>query len=348
MKKNLPIFVAVFFSALGLYLRIQKLSGHSFTPDELMQLHIINNSFWGFLKSLPDYEFCSFLSGDYYLIYPFFKIFSYNKWSLAIPHIIATVLGFYLLYLICRLYFKTLWGYVITFAIACFNANLIIHATEIRTYAVLPTLALASFYFSQLLAEQINMSIRKKLFIGGFFVLVIWFHAYGILMLFLSFAFSLFSKLYEKNFKEIFLSNLKLLVTVSFIALPLWAYSVFGPHLSYPDYTAHLMFEYIPNPINDFVGFLKGIFGNLMGYKKLYPLLMGIIFPVVLAYKDKYKQMAFLLIMVFLPIILILLSDLRMQYWFAQRQFVWVVPFFAFYIGWVWDLSLIYFYERFK
>ncbi|MDD3296628.1 MAG: hypothetical protein PHU64_04620 [Candidatus Omnitrophica bacterium] len=168
----------------ALYLRFEQLRTHlTLWADEAYQVNLMHGTFIDFLKLLPQKEFCPYLSGDYYLIYPFFKIFSYNKWGLAIPHIIATILGFYILYLICKQYFKTIWGYIITFTIVCFNATLIIHATEIRVYAVLPTLALGAFYLSKKLIDQnINMSIKGKWGIGIFFVLTIWFHAYGILI----------------------------------------------------------------------------------------------------------------------------------------------------------------------
>ena len=155
--------LVLFISAYALYLRLLKLNNHTLWCDEGFQLRIMKGSFITMINSLPQWEFCSYLSGDYILIYPFFKIFSYNKWGLAIPHILATILGFWLLYLICKRYFKTIWGYLITFTIVCFNATLINHATEIRTYAVLPTLALACFYLAQKLIDQnINMNIRKN------------------------------------------------------------------------------------------------------------------------------------------------------------------------------------------
>ncbi|MDP2939774.1 MAG: hypothetical protein Q8O13_06840 [Candidatus Omnitrophota bacterium] len=348
MKKYLPIFVAIFFSILALYFRIERLAYHSFNVDELMQLFIINRPFLDFLKMLTTNEFCSFLSGDYYLIYPFFKVFQYNKWGLAVPHIIATILGFYLLYLICRLYYKTIWGYIITFAIVCFNATLILHATEIRTYAVLPTLALAAFYFSQLLIAQPFINLKKKWLIGAFFVLIIWFHVYGILILLLSFIYSLLTKLHTKFFKDTFKSNIKFMSVVLSVAMPLWLYSIFGSHFSYQGLRSEIMFAHIPNPLVDIIAFFKAIFGNLMGYKKLYPLFLGIIIPLIIPYKDRYKHIALLLIMVFLPIILILLSDLRTQYYFLQKQFIWTMPFFALFIGLAWESFLVYIYERFK
>ena len=69
----------------------------------------------------------------------------------------------------------------------------------------------------------------------------------------------------------------------------------------------------------------------------LYFLLLGAFIPFFLPHKDRFKQLGFLLILILLPIEFIFLSDLWGSYWFLQRQFMWTVPLFAFYLGWCWD-----------
>ena len=133
IKGNWRGLMVVLICVYALYLRLVHLAQHNLWEDEYWQLNSMEGSFGEFLKLLPQREFCSYLSGDYFLIYPFFKLFSYNKWGLAVPHIIATILGFILLYLICKQYYKTFLGYAIAFLIVCFNINLIMHATEIRS-----------------------------------------------------------------------------------------------------------------------------------------------------------------------------------------------------------------------
>jgi hypothetical protein len=120
------------------------------------------------------------------------------------------------------------------------------------------------------------------------------------------------------------------------LAIPLWLYSVFGPHLSYTQFNIN-PFDFIPNPFQNFSGFLKSIFGNLVGFKKLYFLLLGMLVPVIFSYKDKFKQLFFLILIILLPLGAIFLFDMVQKYWFVQRQFIWVIPLFAFYLGWVWD-----------
>lgn len=344
LKKKAVLWFVLTISLYALYLRLLHLSHHELWVDELCQLSIMRGSFFDLLRVIPATEYCSYLSGDFYLIYPFFKIFSYNKWGLAIPHIISTILGFFFLYLISKRYLKTIWGYVITFSVVCFNATLLQHATEIRTYAILPTLALATFYFSQELFDlNFNMSFKKQLAIGSFFILVIWFHFYGIMMLFYSVAFLLLFKIREKSFKIIVKDMIKFFSVVLCIAMPLWLISVFGQHQKRS--WEHLNinpFIYIPNPLTEPIGFLKGIFGNLVGYKKFYFLLIGMLFPFVFRYDGRLKQIAFLIITVFIPIGIIYLSSLITWYYFVQRAFIWVMPFFALYLGWTWDSFILF------
>lgn len=334
--KNYILLSVYVICMYALYLRLIHLYRHTLWTDEIYYLSPLNGRFLEFLKVIPKVEFCSYLSGDLFIFYPFFKIFLYNKWGLAIPCIIATVIGFYLLYLICKRYFKSIWGYLITFSIVCFNVTLINHATEIRTYAFLPTLALGTFYLFQRIADlNLDLSAVKKIGVIVLFVLVIWFHVYGILMFFSCFLFTLLAKYKEIDFKIYLKEVIVFTGIILCFAMPLWLYSVFGPHLSLA--VNINPFDYIPNPLHNALGFLKGIIGNMMGVKKLYFLLLGILVPFVFTYEDGYKQLLFLISIIIIPLSCIFFSDLLQKYWFIQRQFIWLMPFFAFFLGWVWD-----------
>ena len=98
LRPALVIIICIY----GLYLRVVTFALRQLSPDEMFQVSLLKNSFLQFLQSLREFEYCSYLSGDYFLLYPFFKIFGHNKWGLTIPHIISTILGFWLLYLVCR------------------------------------------------------------------------------------------------------------------------------------------------------------------------------------------------------------------------------------------------------
>lgn len=344
IKQNFVPVSVIFICIYALYLRLMALYLRELWCDELQQLDLIRNSgtFLELIAKVRMYEPCAYLTGDCYLIYPFFKIFSYNKWGLAIPHIIATILGFYLLYLICRRYFKTVWGYLITFLIACFNATMICHATEIRTYAVLPTLAMATFYLFQKIADSnFKLSFSKRIGATIFFVLVIWFHVFNIVMFFSCFLFTLLFKYKEDDFKIYLKDAIFFTGIVLLFAMPFWLYSILVADLSYRDGFSRVTFEYIANPLHNIVGFLKDIFCNLIGDKKLYFLFLGVIIPFSLSYKDRYKQLLFLTFIIIFPISVLVFSAMLKNYWFLQRQFIWVMPFFAFYLGWVWDSFFI-------
>jgi len=345
-KKHLIPVVVSTICLYGLYLRVASRAYGKLWTDELAQLSVMEYPFMIFLKKIAQVETFPYLSGDYYLIYPFFKIFGYNKWGLAIPHLIATILGFYLLYLITKNYFKTIWGYAITFGIICFNRELIGHALEIRTYAVLPTLALGCLYFSlQLVEQNINMQLWKKWAIGTFFVLTVWFHAYGVLIFIAPLGFCLLTKWKDGFFGVIFKDVVKLVAVVLCISLPLWFWSIVKQHGPLEVVDA---FQYIPNPFRDTTGFLKGIFCNLLGYKKLYFLLIGVLLPFIIPYQERFKQISLLIITIFIPIGLIALMSAINSYWFVQRQFIWTIPFFALFLGWSWEAFILYIEKKFR
>ena len=337
LRRNLISLSVTIICIYALFLRLMRLHQHALWGDEYFQLRMLQGTFLDILKNLPAGDICSYLEGDYYLMYPFFKIFAYNKWGLAIPHIIATVAGFYLLYLICKRYLKTPWAYFITFGIVCFNATLILHATEIRAYAVLPTLALGTFYLFQRMADlHFKLSPAKKIGASMFFVAVIWFHVYGVVMFFSCLLFTILDRYKEKDFKAYFKKMILFSGAVLCVAMPLWLYSVLGPHLDVAE-NKYDLFSYIPNPFYNIVGFLKGIFGSLIGYKKLYFLLLGVIWPFILHYKERSKQLLFLVCLIVIPLGIILLFDFFGKYLYMQRQFIWVMPFFALFLGWAWD-----------
>lgn len=329
--------ILVLLCALGLYYRYDRRAFAPISPDEWHHLGSMQGNFAHLLHEMQRKEFFSFLSGDMYLIYPFFKIFgTSNIWGLAIPHILSTLVGFYLLYKVCGLYFKTHWAYVLAFTVVCFNATLINHAFEIRVYAVLPTMALAIFYVTHKLIYGIeSFTRRQKIWFGVFFVLAIWFHVYGILMVFFSCLYCLADRLREPRFKEVFIKAFKFFSVILLITMPLYLISVFGQHAQY--YEGLDPFQYIPNPLADPFGFFKGIFCNLIGSSYLYGLFVGIILMFFIPQPNRYKQIAFLLIMIIIPILVVMISEVKHGYWFVQRHFIWVMPWFAVLLGWVWE-----------
>jgi len=340
-NKIYPLLVII-ICIYALYLRAEWRAGCKLWIDERVQIERMDKPFWDFVRAIPEHQYCGWLAGDYFVTWPFARLFPNNKWGIGIPHIISTILGFWLLYLICKRYFKSIWGYLITFTVVCFNQTLLQHAFEIRRYAILPTLALGCLYLAFKLVDQnIRMRVRNKWITGIFFALVVWFDIYGIVILFLPVLFALSTKRRNPAFAVIVKHTIKFMAVIICVTMPLWLYSVFGPHNTFGVYDP---FEYIPNPLQDTIGFLKGVFANLIGYryKILYVLLAGVIFPFILPYKKRFQQIAFLLILVFIPLGVILTVDVIKKYWFIQRQFIWVMPFFALFLGWSWESAISY------
>lgn len=342
-KKYIILLVIISLSIYALILRLDKLARTEPWGDELNQLKVMKGGFLHLVKELPRNERHQYLNLDHFLIYPFFKVFSFNKWGLAIPHILVTLLGFYLLYLIGKRYFKTIWGYIISFGVVCFNATLINHATEIRGYAVLPTLAMATLYLSEMLVNEVDLSRIKRFFIGFFFLFTILFHAYGIFILFFCLVYVLWNKPIGQTFSSVFKRISKIIIVVFSIGVPFWLFCVFGPQ--HVKYVAENKYQFIPNPLNNIIGFLKGLFGNLVGFRKFYFLLVALAFPFIFPYKERMKQLSFLFIMIFSPLILIYITDMIGEYWFIQRQFIWVMPYFAIFLGWSCDSLINYLTE---
>ena len=167
------------------------------------------------------------------------------------------------------------------------------------------------------------------------------FHAYGLAIVLLP--------LIYHGFVYSFLENKKIPGTVwlflggaVLISILGWAwyaaYNFFG---FAPNMTAQSIcdpFQYIPDPRQNVVGFLKGVGGNLFaGIKILEILLLGLTVAFLKPHKARLAQVFYAFLLIILPLTLILLADVKSQYWFLPRQFVWVIPFFGFWLAWCWD-----------
>ncbi len=348
-KKELIVLA---ISLWALYLRVHHLARSEIDGDALWQVGFMQgmSSFFDLLKNLPKADHAGYLAGDFLIIYPFFKIFGWNKWALAFPHLVITFVGFYFLYLLAREHFKTTWAYVISFLIFSLNSNLIYHSVEIRAYAVMPALALMILYFSlKLFQENVTLSIKKKLGIGLVFVLTIWFHLYGLLMVFFAMAYAFIARFPEEKRGIVFRDVAKFVLCVLLIAMPLWCYSIFFAQTVNVKENAIARgistFEYIPNPLTDLTGFVRGVFGNLIGFKTIHFFGFGLkikwlVNGILLAFlfsPERWKQLGFFMILIVAPILLLLWADVSNHYWFIQRQFVWVMAWYAFFLGWCWD-----------
>lgn len=350
-NKYARLLSAISISLWALYLRFERLASRELWGDEVYQLHQTLGPFKAVWKRNVYGDMTCF-PGDYLLTYPFAQVFGSNKWGLALPHAAVTVIGFYFLYRICQRHFKTVWGYIIAFSVVCFNQHLIFNALELRPYAVLPTLALAVFYYTDILmTEAGRLSTPQKIFIGGFFVLTMWFHAFGIMIVGCSILFFLLSEWRQPSLRSHFKNIAGTLAIVFLIALPVWLWFATGNPLKLSSESYHSMrvgtFDYIANPLDGFGRFFnRVVFYNLIGFKDLYFLLGILIIAILVPSRERPRKFGLFLTLVLLPIAVILVVDLSNRYWFLIRQYIYVAPLFAFFLGWLWDSSIDYYRNK--
>jgi len=347
-------------TAVGLFLRTRQFLDREWWNDERYQLFYMVGQFQPFWQRHSYGDFTCF-PGDYLILYPFLRMFGlhqltdpfppfsdFERFLLSFPHILISVVGFYFLYLICKRYLKTTLGFVLAFVLFSFHRELIFHAFEFRPYAVLPVLSLAVFYFTgSLIKHNVRQSMPIKFLIGSFFVFTILFHSYGILMVCLPVLFYLIVDFRSLREKGSLGAYLKFFGIVFLVVGPWWIWYATGNPLGVLlDPKQFDTFRYFPNPLVDLIGFFKGVFGNLMGDKKFYILLLGLMAAPVVPHKERRSQILFFLLLVVIPIQIIFLLDLFKNYMFLQRQFVWVAPWFVFLIAWQWDSMINYFSKK--
>ena len=345
-SQRLIIAVVLLITALGLYFRFDRLNRRDLWGDELT----FHNMRWNgttrtWDKPLPEVLLDNLkikqFPGDILLLWPFYRVFGLNKWALAFPRILLTILGFYLLYRAGKQYFKTVWGYLIAFLIFSFNNNLIFHAFEIRPYGILVTLSLASFLMMKSVVEDEVPSLLKRIGISAFIWLTLLFHFYGSFILLFNYSFHLVAA--RGRFRgKIILRNVKDYGFGVLLALPLWLYFTFGFSSSYMNWDPY---EYIPQGV---ISLFKGVVGNLIGFKPAYVFLPAMIVPFIVPYEERWQQIQFFLIFVVIPVGIIFAVSVIAHYYFIQRLFVWVMPLFVILLGWVWDSLIIYLTEKFS
>jgi hypothetical protein len=294
------------------------------------------------------YTDLSFFPGDYLINWPFVFLFKGNKWGVSIPHILVTLLGFYFLYLICKRYFHSLFAWLATFALVAIHRELIYYSFEFRPYAVLPTLALAVFYFTEeIVSHKFRLSLMQKISIGIFYVFTIIYHCYGAVLLFFTFSYFLLRESGERSIEEIFKHTRRFIGTMLLIGVPLYLwYTVYNDFVisGFGSYT----FDYIPNPITNPLSFVKVILCCLAGNKILYFLAGALILPFILPYRERLQQIGFMLVLIILPILVVMYFDLLSVYHFLQRQFTWAMALFAFLVGWCIDSGITFIKQKRK
>ena len=354
LHKLLGIVIALAFSIWGMILRFKAFANRELWVDEIIQIKMTLEPLkplW--LREDGALDITSF-PGDYLLTYPLVKLFGVSKW-VTIPHVIVTLLGFYLLYMLCRHYFRTAFGYLVAFVLLCFNDILIFHALEIRPYSVLPTLALACFYFTKDVIARKDGNNRQNFFVIILFVITILFHPFGVSIAFFVLLFHILNQSKEESLSDVMRRNAKFIGIISAIVIIPWIYFVVGIMLVPP--LEQEVFRYVPNPVSEsplskshnapaylvFSGYLAN---HLIGLRSLYFLLLGIVATLIISHQDRYRQIIYFFTLIAFPILCVLILDITIGYWFLPRQYIWVIPLFCFFLGWCWDSVIYSFYER--
>ncbi|OHD80922.1 MAG: hypothetical protein A3D90_02205 [Sulfuricurvum sp. RIFCSPHIGHO2_02_FULL_43_9] len=221
--------------------------------------------------------------------------------------------------------------------VAAKNSNLINYAGEVRPYTVLATLGIAGFLMTKLLVKNQNPSGQQRFWVSLFVFFTLTFHFYGAFILFFNYLFHLICSRNNESWWRVILRNLKTYWPALLITFPFWAYFTFVSDKSYMNWNPY---EYIPRGI---IPWLKGVFGNLIGYRPFYFLLAGLILALSVPHKMRWQQIVFFTVVILAPIGFIFWSCVQYQYWFIQRLFIWAMPLFAFLLGWQWDALFVYF-----
>lgn len=334
--------VIILISVVGIFLRLWKLHGRDLWGDEIYQFTCMKplaEPFW----THQTYGDHSCFPGEYLLHYPLVKMFPMNKWILVGPHLLINVFAFYLLYKICQIYYQSWAGYLTAFLLYTYNGNLIFHSLEFRPYAVLPVLALASLYFNHRVWNADFQKSRMKMFFTGvLFFITINYHIYGIAIFLLPVVLTFFYQRIQKTDFVIF--PWKWFLIVAMLSIPVWVWYASFNHLGLAPAKMQSVvdtFQYIDDPKKKFVSFLKSILGNLIAIKKGRAILVITAFLFLFLSKNRFGQLLFACLLIILPIGLILYFDIRNHYWFLDRQFVWVMPWAAVFIGWVFDDAFV-------
>jgi 4-amino-4-deoxy-L-arabinose transferase-like glycosyltransferase len=346
-SKNKILLSCFLISIFGLLARFRAFWNKSFWNDEAYQLAKIKEVFrpfwnWNFYGDFTVFP------GDYVLTYPFVQLFPTNEWGLRIPHVIATLLLFPAFYFLCRRHLKTWGGFVIAFLLLAFNATLINHSFEFRPYAVLPVLAVTVLFFIERLVVDLHQYSRwQRGWIALFLIFVAGFHAYGIFMIFLSFLLSLFVSLEKNSFQKIFERVGSYVGVVLVMCFLVWLWYAIGSKVTFKISADRFAgtdihtFRFIPHPLQDLTGFLKGIVGNLTGNKYMYVLLLGLSGLFAVQNKETGFQWRMLMYLIIIPLFLMLILSMMGGYYFLQRQFIWVMPFWALLLAKQWDIFFI-------
>lgn len=347
MRKYLYIMVIILISLAGIYFRVSAGAMAHPDGDDMFEYTTMQNyrNFWpAVISNKSCYGDHSSYPGEYILHFNILKKLGLFKNTdnttsrqftkrdcliLIIPHALFMLAGFILLYFLCETFISTATGKIIAFILFSFNSTLIYHALGFRPYAVLPTLAMANLYFLYLFLKNKNILTYLFYILTIFFTCI--YHAYGILLVGFPIIFCCgLVKIAKTDTTKTFITFIKFLGIPLILSVLAWAY-----YASYNTFgmTPNAMqskvdpFQFIPQKIL-FQTTVTFLFGN--------GILTMIFFPVVVVasfMSKRFSDFLFVFLFVLSPLLLIFAIDIKSSYWILQRQYIWVMPFFAIFTG---------------
>ena len=259
----------------------------------------------------------------------------------TLPHFLGTNLFFYL-------FAKTNWPFLLGFQKSSFskqnllwlnifsllqvtfNQTLIFHALESRSYSFLPLFALFFLYLSWYAWKSPVFRWRYLIFA----IFVINYNVYGAIMFSAALFYVILICLWEEwqesrrfNLPDLRSALLKVLklygVTIGILLIIL---SFFPKH-----------FRYDRN-VHQFIGPGWSMIRQVFSLLFYCPLIRNFSIPLLVLgtlylIRKRWQPIGFALIFVCLPIVVTYGLDLVSGYWFLQRQFVWVLPFWAVFVS---------------
>lgn len=328
MSKYIWLYILIF--VIGLWLRVDTFQNKHPDQDELFELVSLkdkqlssvfdNKAFYGDHTSFP---------GEFLLYYFPMKMVLHDPaidvgkmtvtgmerndfWKLAVPKIALWLLGT-TIFFILSLEFG--FSGLLAFAIWNFNYQLVYHAFEMRPYSVLPVLAVLNYYMCNRRSGIVGDVVHVFLV---FFTCI--YHAYGPMIAFLP----LFLNDITRN---------RVFWLACLAGIGLWIfYAVYSNFGFSPNAVQSQVdpFQYMPKQFF-FENLLRQLTGGSLIFYATIPLLAWKLFHM------NTEDWWLLGLFVILPIALICLVDIKTHYWIHPRQYIWVIPFFALFLGRIWN-----------
>lgn len=321
-KQKICRIAIVGLFAWGFYLRFARFASRELWIDEIEQVQNITISLSKMLfKYLPN--LMGGFPGDWLLTWPLAHL-SANKWIITLPHVIATILGFYYFYRIVADEVLSRIAVVVALTMFVLNRELIFHAFEIRPYAVLPTIALAFYLYAKNIVQTPDLKLDQKIAWIFSIVFVLLFHSYGIVMVFTFLLYHLLVSRKGTSFWETVRKLAGPTCLAGLLASPAWCYYGVSSNKYGLD-----TFAFCGRGLSKV---LSCVFGNLGDFSIRYGWVLSFLIVLgALFIRDHWQKqrIIFLITIILMPITLIFVPDVVSQYWFVQRQFIWVIPFWC-------------------